>query len=100
MAFGNEKTIYTGSRPIDQAEFDAGLRAHMLRVYNYMASGLALTGIFAIIIAQMSFITNDAGQLIGYTSLGQTLFGSPLKWVVMLAPLGLVFFLSARIALH
>jgi len=97
MAFGNEKTIYTGSRSIDQAEFDAGLRAHMLRVYNYMASGLALTGIFAIIIAQMSFITNDAGQLIGYTSLGQTLFGSPLKWVVMLAPLGLVFFLSARI---
>ena len=53
MAFGNEKTIYTGSRSIDQVEFDAGLRAHMLRVYNYMASGLALTGIFAIVIAQM-----------------------------------------------
>jgi FtsH-binding integral membrane protein len=97
MAFGNEKTIYTGSRSIDQAEFDVGLRAHMLRVYNYMASGLALTGIFAIVISQMSFITNDAGQLVAYTSLGQTLFGTPLKWVVMLAPLGLVFFLSARI---
>jgi FtsH-binding integral membrane protein len=97
MAFGNEKTIYTGSRSIDQAEFDAGLRAHMLRVYNYMASALALTGIFAILVAQMSFVTNEAGQLVAYTSLGQTLFGSPLKWVVMLAPLGLVFFLSARI---
>ncbi|MGZ0246555.1 MAG: Bax inhibitor-1/YccA family protein, partial [Alphaproteobacteria bacterium] len=97
MAFGNEKTIYTGSRSIDQAEFDVGLRAHMLRVYNYMASGLALTGIFAIVISQMSFVTNEAGQLVAYTSLGQTLFGTPLKWVVMLAPLGLVFFLSARL---
>ena len=97
MAFGNEKTVYTGSRPIDQAEFDAGLRAHMLRVYNYMASGLALTGIFAVIVAQMSAVTNDAGQIVGLTEMGQTLFGSPLKWVVMLAPLGLVFFLSARL---
>lgn len=97
MAFGNEKTVYTGSRPIDQAEFDAGLRAHMLRVYNYMASGLALTGIFAVIVAQMAAVTNDAGQIVGLTSLGQTLFGSPLKWVVMLAPLGMVFFLSARL---
>ena len=83
MAFGNEKTIYTGSRSIDQAEFDAGLRAHMLRVYNYMASGLALTGIFAVIVAQMAAVTNDAGQIVGLTSLGQTLFGSPLKWVVI-----------------
>ena len=97
MAFGNEKTIYTGSRTIDQAEFDAGLRAHMLRVYNYMASGLALTGIFAVIVAQMAAVTNDAGQIVGLTSLGQSLFGSPLKWVIMLAPLGLVFFLSARL---
>jgi FtsH-binding integral membrane protein len=97
MAFGNQKTVYTRSRTIDQAAFDAGLRAHMLRVYNYMASGLALTGIFAVIVAQMAAVTNDAGQIIGLTSLGQTLFGSPLKWVIMLAPLGLVFFLMARL---
>ena len=96
MAFGTQKQIYTGTR-VDQAVFDAGLRAHMLRVYNYMASGLALTGIFAILIAQMSVVTNEAGQIIGMTSLGQTLFGSPLKWVVMLLPIGLVFFLSARL---
>ena len=97
MAFETERRVYTGTRPMDQAEFDAGLRAHMLRVYNYMASGLALTGIFAVVIAQMSIVTNDAGQIVGLTQLGQTLFGSPLKWVVMLAPLGLVFFLSARL---
>jgi len=97
MAFGTEKRVYTGTRTMDQAEFDAGLRAHMLRVYNYMASGLALTGIFAIVIAQMSVVTNDAGQIVALTSLGNTLFNSPLKWVVMLAPLGMVFFLSARL---
>lgn len=97
MAFGTEKQVYTGTRTIDQAEFDAGLRAHMLRVYNYMASGLALTGIFAIVIAQLSVVTNDAGQMVALTNLGNTLFGSPLKWVVMLAPLGMVFFLSARL---
>ena len=97
MAFGTEKQVYTGTRTIDQAEFDAGLRAHMLRVYNYMASGLALTGIFAIVIAQLSVVTNDAGQIVALTNLGNTPFGSPLKWVVMLAPLGMVFFLSARL---
>ena len=97
MAFGTEKQVYTGTRTIDQAEFDAGLRAHMLRVYNYMASGLALTGIFSIVIAQLSAVTNDAGQIVALTNLGNTLFGSPLKWVVMLAPLGMVFFLSARL---
>ena len=97
MAFGTEKQVYTGTRTIDQAEFDAGLRAHMLRVYNYMASGLALTGIFAIVIAQLSVVTNDADQIVALTNLGNTLFGSPLKWVVMLAPLGMVFFLSARL---
>ena len=97
MAFGTEQQVYTGTRTIDQAEFDAGLRAHMLRVYNYMASGLALTGIFAIVIAQLSVVTNDAGQIVALTNLGNTLFGSPLKWVVMLAPLGMVFFLSARL---
>ena len=96
MAFGTNKTMYTGAR-VDQAVFDAGLRSHMLRVYNYMVCGLLLTGILAVIVAQASVLTNDAGQIIGLTGLGQTLFGSPLKWVVMLAPLGLVFFLSARL---
>jgi FtsH-binding integral membrane protein len=97
MAFETDRRVFTGTRTVDQAAFDAGLRAHMLRVYNYMASGLALTGIFAVIVAQMSIVTNEAGQVVALTNLGQTLFGSPLKWVVMLAPLALVFFLSARL---
>lgn len=61
---------------------DAGLRAHMLRVYNYMAAGVGLTGIVA-------FLT--------YRFTGPALLQSPLMWVFMLAPLALVFFISARI---
>jgi FtsH-binding integral membrane protein len=67
-----------------QAEFDEGLRRHMLLVYNYMMLGLVLTGVVAF--------------LVGTTpALYVPIFGSPLKWLVMLAPLGFVFFLSFRI---
>ncbi|MBL4725609.1 MAG: Bax inhibitor-1/YccA family protein [Rhizobiaceae bacterium] len=72
-------------------EFDAGLRAYMLRVYNYMALALAVTGIAALVTFNMAV---SGGQL---TEFGTLMFASPLKWVVMLAPLGLVFFLSAKI---
>jgi FtsH-binding integral membrane protein len=63
---------------------DEGLRAYMLRVYNYMASGVLLSGIVAFLIA------NSPAAI-------QVVFGSPLKWVVMLAPLGFVLVLSAGI---
>ena len=63
---------------------DEGLRSYMLTVYNYMGLGLAITGLVAFIVASTP-------------ALYVPIFGSPLKWVVMLAPLGFVFFLSARI---
>jgi FtsH-binding integral membrane protein len=62
------------------AGIDAGLRAHMQRVYSYMAGGLALTGIVAYAAAASGF----------YQSIANT----PLIWVVMLAPLGFVLALS------
>ncbi len=96
MAFGLERRAQAGTRTATGI-IDEGLRQHMLRVYNYMASALALTGVVAYVTAGMSIVTNDAGQIVGYTQLGATLFGSALIWVVMLAPLGFVFFLSARI---
>lgn len=68
----------------EAVSIDEGLRAHMLRVYNYMASGLALTGIVATAVASSPAAT-------------EAIFGTGLFWVVVLAPLGLVFFLSARI---
>ncbi|MBM3491098.1 MAG: Bax inhibitor-1/YccA family protein [Alphaproteobacteria bacterium] len=70
------------SRSIDQAAVDEGLRNYMLRVYNYMGSGLLLTGIVAYFVARSGFYQAFTG---------------PVFWVVALAPLGLVWFLSARI---
>ena len=93
MAFGTKGQILTGTAA-DRAVIDEGLRRYMLRVYNYMASGLALTGIIAYITANASVVMNEAGQITALTSLGATLFQSGLRWVVMLAPLGFVLFLS------
>jgi hypothetical protein len=80
--------------------YDMGLRAHMIRVYNYMAGGVALTGVVAWLAFQMAGgdeIHAVGRTMVGLTPFGQALFGSPLMWVVVLAPLGLVFFLSFRI---
>lgn len=75
---------------------DEGLRAHMVRVYNYMMVGLVVTGVFALGTFNLSF-ESVGGGFMQPTALGRVLFGSPLMWVVMLGPLGLVFFMSARI---
>ena len=90
----NQKSF---TKTADQAVIDEGLRAYMLKVYNYMTTGLLLTGLVAYFFGKASIVTNDLGQIVGVTSIGAMLFGSPLKWVVMLAPLGFVFYLSARI---
>ena len=79
-----------------ESAIDAGLRAHMIRVYNYMAIGLVLTGLAAFATFNLSF--TDVGGQLALTPIGQALFGSPLMWVLVLAPLGLVFFLSFRIS--
>jgi len=70
---------------------DQGLRAYMLKVYNLMALGLAITGVAAYL--GFNFAVQD-NQL---TQFGVLLFQSPLRWVVILAPLAAVFFLSFRI---
>ncbi len=75
---------YTTTRWASQAEFDEGLRRHMLQVYNFMMLGLALTGIVAYVVGSTP-------------ALYMPIFGSPLKWVVMLAPLAFVFFFTFRI---
>jgi hypothetical protein len=67
----------------DRAGIDEGLRAYMLRVYNYMASGLAITGVVAYFAAVSGL----------YVAIAQT----PLIWLVIFAPLGLVLLLSARV---
>merc|ERR1711916_159317 len=102
MADLNRRTI--GQAGVQtQAGIDEGLRAYMLKVYNYMAIGLALTGVAALLFANLA-TTGDAGSAAAQlpngkmlTDFGVTLFTSPLRWVVILAPLGLVFFLSFRV---
>ena len=77
---------------------DLGLRAYMLKVYNYMASGVLLTGFVALLFFKMAVITGSDGQIVGLTSFGNTIYASGLKWVLMLAPLGVVFYMSFGIA--
>ena len=76
------------------AVMDEGLRAYMLKVYNYMATGILLTGIVALITFKMSVVTNDVGSIVGLTQIGNAIYMSGLKWIVMLAPLGIVFYMS------
>jgi uncharacterized protein len=101
--------------PSETAVIDAGLRAHMLRIYNYMSVGLALTGLSAIGIYFLAVSNNvaDASYLVRagrvipipagvavqstdilLTTLGYAVFVSPLKWAIILSPLALVFALS------
>ena len=89
---------YAAARPGARTDVavDEGLRAYMLRVYNYMAAGVFLTGIVAYVTSQAAITRGPTGaqQL---TEFGQLIYVSPLKWVIMLAPLAFVFFLSFRI---
>ncbi len=79
------------------AVIDAGLRAYMIRIYNYMAAGVALTGVSAYMTFNAAVVTNSAGQITGLTSFGQAIFGGPMMIVLFLGTLGMVFFLSFRI---
>ena len=103
--FRNYQTRMATAESRTSASIDEGLRAYMLKVYNLMALGLVITGLSALG-AMMLATTNDPATTVTtmangkmLTSLGVALYGSPLKWVVMLAPIGMVFFLSARIQL-
>ena len=82
--------------------FDAGLRSYMLSVYNYMAGGVALTGLVAYVVNQMATTTNESQAVARMgrhllTPFGQAIYGSPLMWVIVFAPLAFVFFLSFRV---
>jgi FtsH-binding integral membrane protein len=85
-----------------RAEIDQGLRTYMLGVYNNMVVGLALTG-FVALGAHLLSVAGDPSMAVAQmgkiplTAFGAALYGSPLKWVVMLLPLAFVFFFSFRI---
>jgi hypothetical protein len=82
MAFDSGNR-WTARATMPQVGVDAGLRNYMLRVYNYMAGGLAITGVVAYFAAA--------------SGLYARIFGTPIYWVVVFAPLALVLLLSFRI---
>ena len=90
------------SRGRADVAIDQGLRSYMLRVYNLMAIGLAITGIAAYGLFSMATTSDPSLAVasihgVGLTQLGVTVFTSPLRWVLMFAPLALVMFLSFRV---
>lgn len=96
MAQIDNRYAHAGPAARTDVAVDEGLRAYMLRVYNYMASGVALTGIVAYVVSSAAVGVSPTGGK-ALTAFGQLIYTSPLKWVIMLAPLGFVFFLSARV---
>ena len=92
MSFENRDAWVQTESAAGVAEVDAGLRAYMLRVYNYMASGIALTGIVAWLVAHtglqdLFFHPTPAGRQPGM-----------LAWAAMLVSVGMVFYLSLKVA--
>ena len=94
----NKKGILARAKAAAQetAVTDEGLRAYMLKVYNYMATGVLLTGIIALITFKMSVVTDASGSIVGLTQIGNAIYMSGLKWLVMLAPLGTVSYTHLR----
>ena len=96
------QTIRTGARS-RTAEVDAGLRAHMNKVYGTMSVGTFITFIAAWAISGLATTSDPSGAAVQFgqdqylTGLGQALYASPLKWLVMFAPLIFVFAFSAGI---
>jgi FtsH-binding integral membrane protein len=101
MADLNRHTI-VGARS-RALEIDEGLRSYMLQVYNYMAAGLAITGVVAYGLYALSVSTDPATTAValrsglGLTSFGAFIYLSWFKWVLFFAPLAMVFFISARL---
>jgi uncharacterized protein len=83
MALGQQPRWTVRPAAGAQVDIDVGLRDYMLRVYNYMASGLALTGIVAYVAA-----AGGADSFIAH------IYRTPLMWLIMLSPLAFVMVLS------
>jgi FtsH-binding integral membrane protein len=79
------------------AVIDAGLRAYMIRVYNYMATGVGLTGVVAWLTYQAAVVTNATGAIVGLTPFGHAIYGGPMMLVLVLGTFGLVMFINFRI---
>ena len=94
MEFNRENILKKSKVSTSTVKLDEGLRAYMLKVYNYMATGVLLTGIIALLSFKLSVVTSADGSIVSLTQFGSAIYLSGLKWIVMLAPLGVVFYMS------
>ena len=94
MEFDQQNTRVKSSAA-DTHVIDQGLRSYMLKVYNYMGSALLVTGIVALLTFKFAVLSLSPLE---FTPLGNSLYSSGLAWVVMLAPLGVVIYMSFGIA--
>ena len=85
----------TSRSSVSAAIIDQGLRSYMLKVYNYMASALLLTGFVALLTFKLAVQSLEPLVL---SNFGNSLYNSGLAWVVMLAPLGVIIYMSFGIA--
>ena len=91
MAYDYERDVKAKS---SAGEIDLGLKAYMNKVYTFMAVGLALTGVIAHLTSTMAFDFRTNTM----TAFGNTIYGSPLAFIIMLAPLGFIIALNMGIA--
>jgi FtsH-binding integral membrane protein len=97
--YEQNQTAYGTGFARTAAQVDQGLRAFMLGVYNNMVLGLAISALVALGINMLAVSSEPTAVRMGgmyLTEFGQVLYGSPLKWVVALAPLAFIFFFSFR----
>src|SRR3546814_368691 len=83
MALGDLRYMSQAQTQARAGTYDEGLRKYMLGVYNYMTLAMGITGLVA-------YAASRSPDLMA------TIYGTPLQWVVMLAPLGFVFFLRSE----
>ena len=93
MEFNKDNILNKTATTKKTVVMDEGLRAYMLKVYNYMATGVLLTGVVALLTFKMSVVT-EGGSIVALTEIGNAIYLSGLKWIIMLAPLGIVFYMS------
>lgn len=99
--FEQNRSAMSAGAVRSEAQIDQGLRTFMLGVYNHMVLGLAISALVALGINKLAITSADQavavlGRSIYLTSFGKALYGSPLMWVVGLAPLAFIFFFSFR----
>jgi uncharacterized protein len=92
--YGNSRLGAGYARP--GVAVDQGLRAYMIGVYNYMTLGLGVTGLVAYGAFALGTVQVGNGRL-ALTEFGHAIYVSPLRWLIVLSPLAIVFWISARI---